>query len=340
MKKNKYIIWGTGSYGRIAYESLCKEINIVGFCCNEQSEYGSTIQMSGGRVSVLSPSQLSNDVTIIIATGSQFWMVIEKQIKELGLNSVSFDDFYFSSHKRELNTIFRMMNDSFSKKVLCNVIKARAENDYSEIYKVYSDNQYFALPQMRASGSRLYETFIDVGAFTGDTIEKFLSDRTDVFKKIIAFEPAEKQFAALKKRCERLNAEWAFEENRIICEKLALSDKISNLSIFETKNNLGGTYVSDSNGDNCVQATSLDDYVKNDSIDFIKVDIEGFEMKFLIGAANTITRCKPKIAICIYHSPADFYRIPLYIKQLVPEYKMAVRHHSLGKDETVLYAWT
>ena len=35
----------------------------------------------------------------------------------------------------------------------------------------------------------------------------------------------------------------------------------------------------------------------------------------------------------------DVIEIPLLLKTLVPEYQMAVRHHSLGQDESVLYCW-
>ena len=59
----------------------------------------------------------------------------------------------------------------------------------------------------------------------------------------------------------------------------------------------------------------------------------------LHGAANIIRRSKPKAAISIYHSIYDFFRIPLYLKELVPEYRFAVRQHWNSYDETVLYAF-
>jgi hypothetical protein len=41
----------------------------------------------------------------------------------------------------------------------------------------------------------------------------------------------------------------------------------------------------------------------------------------------------------LYHRITDLYEIPLFLKGLVPEYKMAVRHHSLSQEESVLYCW-
>ena len=74
-------------------------------------------------------------------------------------------------------------------------------------------------------------------------------------------------------------------------------------------------------------------------MDFIKADIEGAEMNLLHGAKKIIQKYKPKLAISIYHTIMDFFEIPLYIKSLVPEYKMAIRHYSNNTTETVLYAW-
>ena len=76
----------------------------------------------------------------------------------------------------------------------------------------------------------------------------------------------------------------------------------------------------------------------NNRVTFIKMDIEGSELEALKGAQQTIQRDRPKLAICIYHKPEDMTDIPLYIKSLVPEYRLYVRHHSNRCSETVLYA--
>ncbi len=57
-----------------------------------------------------------------------------------------------------------------------------------------------------------------------------------------------------------------------------------------------------------------------------------------MGAHDTILRDKPKLAVSIYHKYEDMVQIPLYIKSLVPDYKLYVRHYSNNACETVLYA--
>jgi FkbM family methyltransferase len=74
------------------------------------------------------------------------------------------------------------------------------------------------------------------------------------------------------------------------------------------------------------------------SVDYIKMDIEGSEMKGLRGADSTIRRYRPKLAICIYHRPADLWEITNYVAERYPFYQLFVGHHSLHEEETVLYA--
>lgn len=71
----------------------------------------------------------------------------------------------------------------------------------------------------------------------------------------------------------------------------------------------------------------------------IKLDIERAEYKALHGAKNIIVNNEPKLAICLYHRLQDFWEIPTYIKLLVPQYKMYVRHHqNETMGGTVMYA--
>lgn len=73
-------------------------------------------------------------------------------------------------------------------------------------------------------------------------------------------------------------------------------------------------------------------------VTYIKMDIEGAELDALKGAETVIKKNHPKLAICIYHKNEDMVSIIEYIHQIVPEYKIYVRHHSRCVNETVCYA--
>jgi hypothetical protein len=61
-------------------------------------------------------------------------------------------------------------------------------------------------------------------------------------------------------------------------------------------------FVSDKSQDVTMR---LDDLIGNQRIDFIKMDIEGNEIKALNGCREIIERCYPKLAVCSYHHKND-----------------------------------
>jgi hypothetical protein len=72
---------------------------------------------------------------------------------------------------------------------------------------------------------------------------------------------------------------------------------------------------------------------------YLKMDIEGAEFEAIMGAAETIKKYKPKLAICLYHKPDDLWKLPKLIFELRDDYKFSLGHHFHGWTETVLYAY-
>lgn len=86
---------------------------------------------------------------------------------------------------------------------------------------------------------------------------------------------------------------------------------------------------------------SIDDFIeesKIEKIDFIKLDIEGFELAALNGAIKTIKKYKPKLAIAAYHKYDDYYEIPKFINELNLEYKFYFASYTPTGTDTVIYA--
>ena len=78
---------------------------------------------------------------------------------------------------------------------------------------------------------------------------------------------------------------------------------------------------------------------EDENVTLIKMDIEGSEYEAILGAKRVIQKNKPRLAISIYHSGEDYYRLPLLVKELVPEYKIAIRHHKKNHMDTDMYCW-
>ena len=53
-------------------------------------------------------------------------------------------------------------------------------------------------------------------------------------------------------------------------------------------------------------------------VDFIKADIEGAERLAIQGAAETISKFRPRMALCTYHLPDDPQVIPAAVQKITP----------------------
>ena len=88
-----------------------------------------------------------------------------------------------------------------------------------------------------------------------------------------------------------------------------------------------------------IPVKKLDTYLAGAPVTHLKADVEGFEIPLIRGACQSIKAYRPKIAMSVYHRLTDCVEIPLLLRSMVPEYKMALRHHTPGQADTVLYCW-
>lgn len=188
--------------------------------------------------------------------------------------------------------------------------------------------QYFSPDFIRYDDN---EVFVDVGCLDlGSSL--ILREHCKNLKKVFAFEPDPQNL----KQCVARKEETGFSEATILpygawSERTTLSFQAGLMGSSGVCETGEGSYS--------INVVPIDEVVGGeDRVTFLKMDIEGAELEALKGARKIILRDKPKLAICIYHKPEDMWEIPLYIKRLVPEYRMYIRHHSTGPDETVLYA--
>ncbi|MBI3723931.1 FkbM family methyltransferase [bacterium] len=88
----------------------------------------------------------------------------------------------------------------------------------------------------------------------------------------------------------------------------------------------------------CRRIDAIVQELRLDRVDYIKMDIEGAEPQAIRGAAATISRFRPQLAISIYHEHRHFWEIPLQLFELCPGYRFFLKHYHFIANETVLYA--
>lgn len=172
------------------------------------------------------------------------------------------------------------------------------------------------------------EVYVDAGTFDGKTVLDFCEWSNGNYKKIYVFEPMGDMCEVIRKKLEEKKISGVDILNNAAWDK--------NEEIHFTEDGSGSCI--NSNGEVAVQGLDIDSAVKDEKVTFIKMDVEGSELKALQGAKNTIINNRPRLAICIYHKPIDVIEIASYILELVPEYKFYIRHYTSHMWETVLYA--
>lgn len=181
------------------------------------------------------------------------------------------------------------------------------------------------IDRLKTFNSMSDKAIVDVGGFVGDTL-LILREYSD--NDIYSFEPDPTNYSLASKTLE-LNKHILSKGGSIILENIALGDSDGRNKIITPSYN--GSYIGAAArlvGENEEEGTdvavrTLDSYVAehNIKVGMIKVDIEGYEQRFLFGALETIKTQKPILLISIYHNRDDFYQIKPFIENLDLGYK-------------------
>ncbi|GHS95756.1 hypothetical protein AGMMS50276_12550 [Synergistales bacterium] len=166
---------------------------------------------------------------------------------------------------------------------------------------------------------------IDAGSWIGD-FAAYASVKGAI---TYAFEPDDENY-------ELLTATASFNQN-IYPVKKGLGDKKINIK-FMGDGSTGSRILSrESLSPEHVQlveieTTTIDDFVEENGlerVDFIKADIEGYERHMLKGAAKTLKKFAPKLALCTYHLPGDPEVMEKLIKEANPAYNVVQKRKKL-----------
>jgi len=232
------------------------------------------------------------------------------------------------AHAEEVSRVSRLWADEESVAEYAAQIQLRALGDPSglsapEIEESYILSGVFQLGQD--------DVLLDCGAYDGDTIRNLI-DKQVQFEKIEAVEADSHSFARLADFVSALEPEFS---NRIRLHQCAVGSRRGTVRFDDTGS--VDAKVSDK-GRILIEMVPIDVMFATKRVSMIKMDIEGGEYDALIGAQNVIQRDRPILAICIYHTQEDIWRIPLLINKLCPEHRMYLKAYCGDGIQTVVYA--
>ncbi len=217
---------------------------------------------------------------------------------------------FIERHDKEFDAAFALLADEESRQNYINILNFKVSGKIEYLFKS-EKNKAEIYKNILSVGKD--ETFVDLGAYNGDTIEEFIS-AAGAYKKIFAFEADSNNFRKLKKNTEALG--------NIELYNLAAWDKKETL-LFEKKK--GRNSRLSSSGTVEISADSVDNII-NEPITILKMDIEGSEEKAILGAEKAIRTCKPKLYVCAYHRNSDMFALPLLISSIDSSYRFYFYH--------------
>jgi FkbM family methyltransferase len=227
------------------------------------------------------------------------------------------------SNLDEYELLADSLADNYSREVLAGVLKYRLTCDPLCLEDIIEWDLYGPNDLVNYSNN---ETYIDAGAFDGDSIKLFIDRVNGKYHKIIGFEPDPATFQDLK---NNLNNHTDID---LINAGLYDSNQILKFNDAGTR----GSIISE-DGDIEIKVTSIDNVLNGEKVSYIKLNIEGSELKALDGAKRSISEWEPKLAISAYHEADHLWKISKKINELSANYKLYLRQHDGGIIETVTF---
>lgn len=218
---------------------------------------------------------------------------------------------YAAAHRTELEQVYRLLADEPSRKVLENVMAYKLSGRIDRLRACESDPAE-AWENILCPGCE--EHYMDLGAYTGDTIEEFIR-YAGAWRRITALEPDPVTFAKLERNTAGLHD--------CILYRLGAYSRYAQLPFAGGAGR--GSHLAA--GGTMTDLDSVDNILCGQAVSLIKMDVEGMEAEAIAGMAKTLRRHRPKLLISAYHRSEDLWRLPLEILAIQPEYKVYLRHY-------------
>ncbi len=233
-------------------------------------------------------------------------------------------------HINDYIWLYNKLEDYRSKKLLFAILDNWYNFDFETLNTSIEKNypHYFDLDIVKCDKN---EVFVDLGAYTGDTIlDYFNCYGVNNYKKIYCYEITKNSFEILRNNLlhhpniEFINKAASNEKGKIYIQESIVDNSANTTTDYGTLE---------------IDSTTLDDDIK-EKITCIKMDIEGDEQKALVGCTKHIKIEHPKLLISVYHNHEDLWKIPRIIEEIDSNYKFYLRYYgnNIFPTEIVLLA--
>ncbi len=309
---------GIKPYGVMASDDFVRGQSFRGYTVKKLSDFEE--ELSDFDIALCFASSLP-EVTAHIRSIAEKHKVLVPSVPVFGNNI--FNREFAEAHQSELDEAYSLLSDELSRRVFEGVAKFEFSGELSYLDEI-TTSKSAALGLLNLGEN---ESYLDLGAYTGDTIEEFLGVTGGKYKSITALEPNIKSFGKLEAFCEGMENVTLFNYG---------SYNRNTTLKFNTKS--GRNCAISENGVE-LKVARVDSLLCGKRITYAKLDVEGAEAETLEGMEKTIALFKPKLNVAAYHRGEDLFDLILRLNRLNPEYRFYLRHHPyIPHWDTNIYA--
>jgi FkbM family methyltransferase len=348
---DRIVLFGCGGLARKAIAKLAElGVTPLALCDNNQALWGASIES----ITVMSveeaASRFGSDALFLVAVWNpHHWFgETEQRLKAAGAQFVTsylplfwkfphdflqvylLNDLPSSLYaaKQQVLEAEALWADELSLHIYRANIYWRALGDPTYMPPRPPENTYFPADIFAYSPD---ECIVDCGAYDGDTLKQVLDRCGSDFRAMYCIEGDAVSFAKLQAYVHTLPSQLQARIHLIHGGVGHTRSVVRFSSTGET-----GSHIGDDGVD--VQCYPLDELEMGRPVTFIKMDIEGAEYDSLLGAQQILARDQPLVAVCVYHTQQDIWRLPLLLHSLLPKHRLYLRAYEGDGFQTVAYA--
>jgi FkbM family methyltransferase len=361
-QSRKLVLFGAGGHAAHIISTYFPLEKIAFICDNNQSKWGANALLG---IPICNPAKLAeapDDYVILVCVTDHYsHYSVCRQLERMNVRNYyshsvlslrSTAETYDSPWVNDFTPFspFRLINEHKSD---TDRVRSWMSDEKSVlVYNTWIENMKYGFKNYSDISDSLYDeyfndglfeycdnevlVFIDVGSYDGTDCIQFYEMLGDRCKKVYFFEPDDNSYV---RSCSNISRH--IPPDKYHGCKVGLSDKNSTAHFSFTGgegSRLTATRNEEERVEFGVSIARFDDIIPADeTITFVKLDVEGEELNVLRGMEKSILAYKPKLAVSLYHKTEDLWTIPQFIKELVPEYRLFARHHFWNLFAKVLY---
>lgn len=367
-KYNHIIVYGAGNKAKLTIPLLENKGIVPCVVCDGNSAlWGNTFL---GKYPICSyeqaTSKFSNYCILICATVHVATEIIEELGKKGEKNPIYHCCNLFKVDSRFLSTqdylsnldrysaVYDLLEDDLSKQIYIEFLNSKMTGSMFSLQKLTDGDTFFDQQLLGSCSSD--DVYVDAGAYTGDTLCRFIAYSGLRYKKAILFEADEANFCALKNfvdygvvpHTQLINcALWSEKtEKNFYTLKDNHNLHFGSPNLFNDFNEIADNtslFASEKQNTSAisqkVETVTLDSVLQSESPTIMKINALAADLPILEGSIQTLKRCLPNIILEYGVRPEYILAEVELLHGLNLGYRFYLRQKSIfGDNKTVLYA--